>query len=334
MIRSFTRNRYGALLVAGNDLKNTSVAEALTKDILELKKLITSRAPRIIGISENKVHVVAPTTPGEPENLWPKVKEYIDIFSEDEDIDTLLIYISCHGSKNKGSGDAQNNCFEFGSESIAMTNFQEELERLVNVDKLMVVLDRCHPSRIKFQDGRKFIQINACKENEKADITDEGSIFTKYLLQGLKAKSEGKRCSNNCQSCNDYWAKRTDFITVHSLYDYVKNHMKNVSPTIGFELEGDSSNIAFYTDDQVLIEFEDCTGKTKKDVPLEYLQEMKQLESKLFKMFEKEARVNKVKILRETYRKENGGLEECDTLEKVMSAWVHRQRLKIEFKPL
>ncbi|XP_053375946.1 uncharacterized protein LOC123534516 [Mercenaria mercenaria] len=326
-------SKYGALLVAGNDLKNMSVAEALTKDIKELKKLITSRAPRIMGMSERKVHTVVPRKPGEgPENLWPKVKECIDIFSEDKDIDTLLIYFSCHGAKNKGSGDAENNCFELGSESIAMTTFQKELKRLDNIDKLVIVLDRCHPSRIKFQDGRKFIQINACKENQKADITDEGSIFTKYLVQGLKANSEGKRCADNCQCCNDYWAKRTDFITVQSLYDYVKHHMRKVSPTIALDLQGDSSNIAFYTDDQVLIEFEDCTG-TKKDVPLEYLQNIEQLESKLFKMFEKEDKVNKVRILRHTYRKEKD-LEECDTLEKVMSAWVHRQPLKVKFEPV
>ncbi|XP_053391204.1 uncharacterized protein LOC128554016 isoform X2 [Mercenaria mercenaria] len=338
-------SRCGALLVAGNDTNNKSMAKALAKDIEELKKLITSQAPRIMGISEDKVRTVIPSIPDKPDNpkleeeqeLWPKVKEHIRYFSNETEIDTLLIYFSCHDASNMGTGDAKNhNVFRFGSASdnITLDQFEDELESLENIDKLIIFLDRCFPPLVRFKKrDRKFIQINACKQDEMADITDSGSVFTKYLIQGLKAKSERKKCSDsNCQHCDAYWSNSSgsDFISVSSLFDYVKKHMEAIQGPLPVPtMQIDFQNIAFYTDEEVIIEFT-CEEEQKR-VPLEYLQNMELLQDTLYEVFKRDKSTTRVRIQRDTYRKDDRFVN-CETLKTVMSAWIHRQPLTVTFE--
>ncbi|XP_060554454.1 uncharacterized protein LOC132715468 [Ruditapes philippinarum] len=320
-------HRWGALLVAGIDRK-TNVAP-LENDIKEIEKLISSKAPRIIGISEDNISTVTPNKQEDNEKLWPKVKEHIVSFSERSDIDTLLIYFSCHGEK-------ENHRFVLGSDSdsdsFTVDEFKIELERLKNIKMLYIFLDRCFPPTLAFtNDQRKYIQINACGSNEEADFTKNGSVFTKHFIDGLKARSEGMKCNIHCTACMDFWRQNTDFITVSSLFEYIKKHMKRTKGTPTISLN-DHTNIAFHTDEEVKIDFTECETKTEHVIPLSYIKDIEELEQMLLQEFNRdETTKTKVFIKRRTYRKENE-LEDCETLEKVMRAWVLRQPLEVVFK--
>ena len=50
LYRLISGSKWGALLVAGKDLEDVEVTEGLTRDILEMKKLLMSHAPRVFGI--------------------------------------------------------------------------------------------------------------------------------------------------------------------------------------------------------------------------------------------------------------------------------------------
>ena len=241
--------------------------------------------------SEDNICTVVPSSPDKSnEALWPKVEEEVDKFAEEKDIDTLLLYFTCHGTKEQA--DASNQ-FQLGSpsDSINQQQFEELLKRLDEEIKLIMILDRCYPVLVKFKD-RKFVQINSCKETEIARMNKDGSFFTKWFIQGLKAKSEPNNCAGDCKHCNDYWKRNTSFITVESLYDYIKGHLKEnkkQTPVRSINLKDHDSNIAYYTGSTVSLDFFCCTKgrKIRKKVELKYLKDMTELKNKLKKEFER-----------------------------------------------
>ncbi|XP_060561631.1 uncharacterized protein LOC132721361 [Ruditapes philippinarum] len=332
-------HRWAALLVAGKDTTDTNrikISKALVKDVKELEKLLTSLAPRVFGISKTNIRTVVPAAPdrlNDEEKLWPKVNESICYFSQRTDIDTMLIYISCHGARSNGSGDMKDFQFQLGSspnDSISLYQFEKELERLVNIEKLIIVLDRCYPPLVRLEKrDRVYIQMNSCKQDQKAQMDNNGSLFTRFFIRGLKAKSEGKICSDNCQPCIDYWNRSKDFITIHNLYDYIKGHLNDQTPVYEPHLYDHSSNIAFYTGDRVEIQF--SHKNSSKNIPLDHLKDMKELKKKLKEEFGQET--DEVCIRRDTFRKDGQLLQNqvCDTIDKVMLAWVQRQRLDVTF---
>ena len=213
------------------------------------------------------------------------MKEQIGYFSETMDIDTLLIYFSCHGNK-------ENQSFILASDSDSFTKeeFQNELKRLKNIKTLLIVLDRCFPPSLNFDDDKdKYVLINACGHDEETSFSTEfGSTFTQYFIKGLKGRSERDTCNEECEICDDFWRKNTYFITVSHLFDFVEKHVKKKSnnestPT----LSGKHilRNIAFYTDDKVYINFLECETNTVEEVPLEYFRDMEELETKLLNDF-------------------------------------------------
>ncbi|XP_060570224.1 uncharacterized protein LOC132728581 isoform X2 [Ruditapes philippinarum] len=331
-------HRWAALLVAGKDTKDVNrveISKALAKDVKELEKLLTSHAPRVFGISKSNVQTVVPSAPdklNDGEKLWPKVKANIKEFSKRKDIDTMLIYISCHGAKSNGSGDTKDFQFQLGSspdDSITLKEFEKELELLENIGKLIIVLDRCYPPLVRFKKRtRVYIQMNSCKQDEKAQMDSNGSFFTRVLIRGLKAKSEGDICPDNCQPCIDYWNRSKDFISVHNLYDYIEGHLSGQTPVYEPHLNGQSSNIAFYTGDRVVIQF--SHKNSDKNISLNYLKDMKELKKKLKEEFDQ---TGEVCIRRKTFRKDEELLQDqvCDTIDEVMVAWVQRQRLDVTF---
>ncbi|XP_060561300.1 uncharacterized protein LOC132721065 [Ruditapes philippinarum] len=350
-------SRWGALLVAGTDTEKKENTKVMAGDIKEIEKLITSKAPRIIGISKEDIRTVAPDVTNNAsikrktcremeeenlgdnveskrqpdretgENLWPKVKAHIEYFSKRRDLDTLFIYFSCHGGNTENS-------FHLGSEtdSVSLLDFQNELARLENIEKLVLVLDQCFPPKVQFKNSeRKFIQINACETSARASMTNI-STFTKWFITGLKARAEKSACPDNCRPCREYWQMTTDFITYSNLHKYLSDHLKEANekcPQIYINRIDINSNFAFHTDEEVLIDFTD--GKNDLRLPIGYLQDITNLKEQLVKAFGKNVEVDTVHIEKQTYRKDKE-FEKCDTLEKVMQAWVLRQKLRVTFK--
>lgn len=246
--------------------------------------------------SEENVRIIVPDKPGkqcerDEEKLSSKVKREIEYFRSKSGIETLLIYFSCHGIQGNGSeGDDCKNKFKLCSSGlddiITQDEFEKELESLKNI-KLLVFLDRCFPPILNFKNRDQIVQINACEKDKKADFNDDGSIFTKYLIQGLKARSEEKKCSADCNSCDKYWANRGDFISVRSLFEYVKDHMEKVNENLIPDMQQKTGwdCIAYYTDEVVEVDF--TCNDDMKHIPLRYLQDMCQLKEKIFEEFKR-----------------------------------------------
>jgi hypothetical protein len=211
---------------------------------------------------------------------WTKIKDHIKNFSEDKEIDTLLIYFSCHGGSS-----ADGSMFELGkkSEYISFDDFQFELEKLHRIDRLILFLDRCYPPKVTLAN-MKFVQINACSKNKKAVLNEEGSLFTKYVIQGLKARSEERECSKNCKHCNSYWNSRTEYISICNLYDYVDKHLELKAPKPDWKLESFWGNIAFFTDEVVEIEF--TYEKKTITISLGYMKDIDEVKVKILLAFQ------------------------------------------------
>ncbi|XP_060595065.1 uncharacterized protein LOC132749353 isoform X2 [Ruditapes philippinarum] len=339
-LTSMIGSKWGALLVAGDD-ESQEKADAMKNEILEFERIVTSLAPRIIGISKCKVKTVVPgdtkmkTETGESQT-WLKIKEHIKNFSEDKEIDTLLIYFSCHGGSS-----ADGSMFELGkkSEYISLVEFQKELHKLHKIDRLILFLDRCFPPKVTLTN-RKFVQINACSKNKKAVLNEEGSLFTKYVIQALKARSEERECSKDCEHCYSYWSSRTEYVSICSLYDYVNKHLELKAPQPDWKLESIWDNIAFFTDEVVEIEFtfhkepsED--GGITIPLSLGYLKNIDEVKQKILLAFKDllsvDRKTHKVKIRKDTFRNDQQADDECTTLEQVIEAWVQRFPLSVTF---
>jgi hypothetical protein len=195
----------------------------------------------------------------------------------------MLIYISCHGARSNGSEDFK---FQLGSspdDSITLQQFEEELELLGKIEKLIIVLDRCYPPLVRLEKrDREYIQMNSCKQDQKAQMDNNGSLFTRFFIRGLKAKSEGKICPDNCKPCIDYWDGSKDFITVYNLYDYIKGHLSD-EQTPFCTTQVTDHNIAFYTGDRVEIQF--SHKDSSKNIPLDHIKDMEELKKKLKEAF-------------------------------------------------
>ncbi|XP_060554325.1 uncharacterized protein LOC132715351 [Ruditapes philippinarum] len=323
--------KWGALLVAGDD-ESQEKADTMKNEILELERIVTSLAPRIIGISKCKVKTVVPddseskTKKGESQT-WLKIKGHIKNFSEDKEIDTLLIYFSCHGGSS-----TDGNMFELGkkSEYISLDEFQKELDKLHKIDRLILFLDRCFPPKVTLEK-RKFVQINACSEDKKAVLNEEGSLFTKYVIQGLKGRSEERECSKDCKHCDCFWNSRTEYVSICSLYDYVNKHLELKAPQPDWKLESFGENIAFFTDEVVKIEFSSKDAGITIPLSLGCLKNMDMVKQEILLAFKVDTNTHKVKIRRDTFRNDQQVDDECTTLEQVMEAWVQRFPLSVSF---
>jgi hypothetical protein len=216
---------------------------------------------------------------------WTKIKEHIAHFAKDENIDTLLVYFSCHGTNGEVLKDCTDrNMFQLGksSELISLGDFQKEINKLNK--KVILFLDRCFPPMVEFKDNiKEFIQINACSEGQNAVFTDKGSLFTQCVIQGLKARSEKEECSKDCEHCLSYWEKRTEYISIESLSKYVNQHVKLKAHLPKKHVKITEFDIAFFTEDVVNIDFTREIGENPISLSLKYLTNIDEVKLMLLK---------------------------------------------------
>jgi hypothetical protein len=149
------------------------------------------------------------------------------------------------------------------------------------------MLDRCYAEKLTIPN-KIIVQINACGSEECAPVQPKGSPFTKYLIKGLQAMSEGKFCEEECRYCAVYWATRKDYITVGSLLDFVARHMAangHPKPRCQFEGNADDVKLAYYTDEEVYLDFtiNESINKDTKQVSVAFCQNMDELKTQLLK---------------------------------------------------
>lgn len=237
------------------------------------------------------VKEIYPQTPGKPEKLLPKL-EKADEELKQANIQTLVFYFSGHG-KGPDSG----NSFQLGSKEdlLKTDDLQKMLESLtdVNVDKVILFMDRCYPPEICLKETKERetvinckkikvtiqkVQINACETENAAPID---SRLTKYLIEGLKPSS------NKTKSGND--KLEDDFITVTDLHQYTENRYKEdklqIEPVFYFPggIKCKDLKIAYKNSEPVTVEFN--FGRRIESVEVDLFQHIDGLKSEIMKRF-------------------------------------------------
>ncbi|XP_053379634.1 uncharacterized protein LOC128548534 isoform X2 [Mercenaria mercenaria] len=289
-----------------------------------------------MGISEDNIQTVVPD---KKQSLSQKMMQAIECLSS-RDLQTLIIYITCHGENRNDTKDNFN--FRLSeTDTVTLKEFEDALgqckEKLDQLNKVMLFFDCCHPPEevnIKGIAKANVIQLNACEDYQKAHSTNEGSIFTKFLIQGLKAKAEGSTCGENeCTSCKKYWDLRTDYVTVERLLEYINDHIDTRQrPRLLFSGNHDDFKIAFYTGEEVVIEFTVVNSEEKQTIKLKHFKDMEQIETQLYEKFHRNKDDFDIVITSRTFRTDNT-TEICSSAEKVVLAWVNRQPIQVSFKP-
>lgn len=169
-----------AVLVAGND-EDETVAEGFSNDVEDMRKLVISTAPLIMGVRETNVKVVKPDKPSKTDKeklvskFEAKMKEIKKEMNglEKHTSKTLLVYFSCHGDRNGH--------FKLGLENDTLEKKKmEQLLDCLKAEKVIMFMDRCYPPEIELQEGTKKLQLNACKIDEETSVA---SPFTKHLVE-------------------------------------------------------------------------------------------------------------------------------------------------------
>ncbi|XP_053375240.1 uncharacterized protein LOC128547231 isoform X2 [Mercenaria mercenaria] len=235
---------FAALLIAGNDVNpnRKELAKSFKDDVEEIKQVLVSKCPCVIGIREEDVKIVAPSNPGSPEKLLPRLSGAINMLRSRKGLETLILYFTGHHSKKSG--------FELGDQEDILTlkKLQEDLKAMSlawgkqeNAKKtetrILVFLDCCNPPNVAASvpelsnEYLKIIQVNACRPDEIPTQPISGSSFQKFFIQALTRRSFKKQCHNNtvgrenpeieCQYCE----MSGDFITVERLLKYISEHM-------------------------------------------------------------------------------------------------------------
>lgn len=254
--------------------------------------------------------------------------------------DTLVMYVSCHRKKTNQLPSMHDDRFILGSDSEQLTKdkFQMMLEDATsgNVKRVILFLDRCYPNGIEL-NGSKLIQLNACQPTEQSSIITKESIFTKYLIQGLKAgvhKLKGDKDKKLCST--------SDYVSISSLMEFTSEQMSTEFTLQGIKAEQHPGlfcksgasfkeiNIAYNNPEEVTVDFHCDAENRTRSLVVDLSEELNILKSELRNEFGKSDNCD-VKIRRETYRKENP--LDCMTVADILMAFMFGERVIVDFSP-
>ncbi|KAH3836300.1 hypothetical protein DPMN_109670 [Dreissena polymorpha] len=208
---------WGAILVAGYDVTGR---EMFSKDVQQFGDVITSTVLPTMCISKSLCEYIdfnSPTTipvAFRIESAFEKLNA--------KGIHTLVFIYSGHHDTETG--------FLIGKNEYFPTNkINECIQNMRGVKTVIAFLDCCQAKTIDVKDIC-LIQFNATGPNAVAiGLRDEGSYFTKYLLQAFTLKASGAQCSQ----CGSKCKLDGDFITLGNLWTYIGNHrsgLKSMEP--------------------------------------------------------------------------------------------------------
>ncbi|XP_053390325.1 uncharacterized protein LOC128553226 [Mercenaria mercenaria] len=250
---------WAALLIAGNDERD-SVAKSFTDDVKAIHKVITSKCPLVMGVSADHVETVYPDEPGKPDSMLDKLKKSVHTLKNIDGIQTLLVYFSGHYKPNKGGFELSHCKMEERElqrkfEYLSKKDFEGDIASILHQPnsvgepssvskRVIVLLDCCEapavttPSQEEIHTLDKnitIVQINACRPNQKSIQEQDGSVFRKFLIQGLTRKALGKRCLNDPDCRLDDCYIQGNFVTFANLNDYISDHLKSFKTKHSFD---------------------------------------------------------------------------------------------------
>ncbi|KAH3805551.1 hypothetical protein DPMN_133855 [Dreissena polymorpha] len=131
-------------------------------------------------------------------------------------VHTLVFLYSGHHNKDG---------FKVGmNEYVSMQHINRKIQKCTHVEKVIAFVDCCQPEIIRVKEEQCLIQFNATASTDTAiSLRNEGSPFTKLLVQAFTMKASGGTCALPHCEC------RIDgpFITIDSLSHYIEIHRQN-----------------------------------------------------------------------------------------------------------
>ncbi|KAH3804249.1 hypothetical protein DPMN_132531 [Dreissena polymorpha] len=123
------------------------------------------------------------------------------------------------------SGHHDRHGFKVGmNEYFSMQHINRNIQECTHVKKVIAFVDCCQPEIIRVNEEQRLIQFNATASTDTAiSSRNEGSPFTKLLVQTFTMKASGGKCALPLCKC------RIDgpFITTDSLSHYIEIHRQN-----------------------------------------------------------------------------------------------------------
>ncbi|XP_053375241.1 uncharacterized protein LOC123535003 [Mercenaria mercenaria] len=212
---------YAAVLIAGNDDENEGLAKSFRSDVLALKDVLSSKCPCVIGIRDENIKLIAPSSPGKADKLNLQVHEAFRSLESKQNLGTLLVYFTGHYFPDKG--------FTLGGpdDVLTLTEIQDEIRNIYTqwgeTARILMFLDCCEAPYVPNISKHyvKMIQINACRPDEKCFQSVSGSKFRIFFCQALTRRAFNKKCYNfnlsssetECEDC----VMSEEIITVQQL---------------------------------------------------------------------------------------------------------------------
>ncbi|KAH3786536.1 hypothetical protein DPMN_164643 [Dreissena polymorpha] len=216
-VKSIIGHGWGAILIAGHK-KNGQ--EMFDLDIKLFGDAITNLALPAMCISPDNIEIID-SNKGTPKESSAKIDTAFDRL-DSKDIHTLVFLYSGHNHDAKGFWLGEH----LGKKKFySMNRINYNIKKMANIKQVIAFLDCCKSKPIEVRPETSRIQFSASGQKENATcVPNEVSFFTKYLHQAFTMKASGGECSLHKSHCT----MKGDFITLGSLFDYLKEHREGL----------------------------------------------------------------------------------------------------------
>ncbi|XP_052219334.1 uncharacterized protein LOC127836681 [Dreissena polymorpha] len=207
-IKSIIGDGWGAILIAGFDEDNDS----FRNDVMMFAQAISSKVLPSMCVS-TVITIDSATQTTEPVSV--RIDDAFNTVMRHNVHTLVFLYSGHHG----------NDGFKVGmNEYVSMQHINRKIQECTHVEKVIAFVDCCQPEIFRVKEERRLIQFNATASTDTAiSLRNEGSPFTKLLVQAFTMKASGGKCALPHCEC------RIDgpFITIDSLSHYIEIHRQN-----------------------------------------------------------------------------------------------------------
>ncbi|XP_060580889.1 uncharacterized protein LOC132737592 isoform X2 [Ruditapes philippinarum] len=251
---------FAAVLIAGSDIYQ-ECTQSLIDDVKEIKTVLASKYPCVIGISEERIKVVTPESPGQ-RDLLPKIAAAFKSLHDSKDIRTLLFYYTGHFSSSETGFllDGNNSVLNL---TDLQAHFERFCEKRKETKRIIAFLDCCEPPVIEISLPKskqvQICQLNVCRQNEVAYQNKDGSLFRMLFVQALTRKIFNIDCIIYSDECK-YCVMSGEFISITKIFDYISDHItsenKGRKPAISLPIDSTTDETCFGYNIELAAEFE------------------------------------------------------------------------------
>ncbi|XP_052763890.1 uncharacterized protein LOC128205885 isoform X2 [Mya arenaria] len=224
--------------IGGHNTACISVAgdgkEVFIKDAEHVLETLYKKAHSTVCVRKLENSLIKPST----ESSLKRIQLALDEVIKSSGIDTLILYYSGDGFKEKGL-QLNGNLNEY----ISGKNLSKMLLEMLTKKQLMkiyIFFDCCYPPTVTncfgndFPSGVQIIQFSSSRPDHISSAEDgnEYSIFTSFLLGAILRKRkcilDEKSKEDDCQVCKKYWQKNEekDFLKIVNIFGNIRKHMK------------------------------------------------------------------------------------------------------------